>query len=180
MIFLGVCHDPFQKYVDLSMYLRHSVCLWDLSHILLVIRYFTDAELLLRPDRPRIHKWDVTLAFRVIGSFSDDETRHTFAQVQKVILVLLLQVPHWLTFRWWVCCCLYFWHKPAKLAQSFFVLYFCPCLSLRPFQLYFIPWILLTSLRVLTLFFRSYFCLTGPFNYISSWKSQSSSSSFIL
>ena len=39
------------------------------------------------------------------------------------------------------------------------------------FQLYFIPWILPTTRRFLTLFFRSYFCLTGPFNYISLYES---------
>ena len=38
---------------------------------------------------------------------------------------------------------------------------------LRPFHLYFIPQILLTTLRILTLFSPSYFCLIGPFNYIS-------------
>ena len=48
-------------------------------------------------------------------------------------------------------------------------------LSLWPFQLYFIPWILPTILRFLILFFRSYFCLIGPFTYISLYESLSQS-----
>ena len=48
----------------------------------------------------------------------------------------------------------------------FFLLFLCLFLSLWPFQLYFIPWILPTTLRFLTLFFRSCFCLIGPFNNI--------------
>ena len=43
----------------------------------------------------------------------------------------------------------YVWHKPAKLAHSF-LLYSYVYLSLWPFQLYFIPWILPTTLRFLT------------------------------
>ena len=52
-----------------------------------------------------------------------------------------------------------------------FILFLCLFLSLRPFQLYFIPYILPTTLRFLTLFLRSYFCLIGPFNYISLYES---------
>ena len=61
------------------------------------------------------------------------------------------------------------WHKPTKLAHSFLkILFLCLFLSLRPFQLYFIPAILLTTLRFFSLFFRSYFfCLIGPYSYIS-------------
>ena len=44
-------------------------------------------------------------------------------------------------------------------------------LSLWPFELYFIPQILRTTLRFLTVFFRSYFCLAGPFNYIPLYES---------
>ena len=43
--------------------------------------------------------------------------------------------------------------------------------SLWPFQLYFIPSILPTALRFLTLFFRSYLCLIGPFNLMSVYES---------
>ena len=39
------------------------------------------------------------------------------------------------------------------------------------FELFFIPQILPTVLRFLTLFSQSYFCLTGPFNCISLSKS---------
>ena len=54
---------------------------------------------------------------------------------------------------------------------AMFILFLCLFLSLWPFQLYFIPRILLTTVRFLTLFFRSYFCLIGPFNYISLYES---------
>ena len=47
---------------------------------------------------------------------------------------------------------------------AMFILSLCLFLSLWPFQLYFIPRILLTTVRFLTLFFRSYFCRIGPFN----------------
>ena len=62
----------------------------------------------------------------------------------------------------WLC----LWHKLSELAHSFF-LFFCLFLSLWPFQLYLIPQILPTTLSFLNLFFRSYFCLRGPFNYVS-------------
>ena len=48
-----------------------------------------------------------------------------------------------------------------------FILFLCLFLSLWPFRLYFIPLIFLTTLRFLTLFFQSYLCFIGPFNYIS-------------
>ena len=54
---------------------------------------------------------------------------------------------------------------------TLFVLFLCPFLSLLPFQLHFIPQILLTTLHFLTLFFRSYFCLIGPFNYTPIYES---------
>ena len=43
-----------------------------------------------------------------------------------------------------------------------FIQFLCLFLSIWPFQLHFIPWILPTTLRFLTLFFRSCFCLTSP------------------
>ena len=46
-------------------------------------------------------------------------------------------------------------------------LFLCLFLSLWLFQLYFISETLRTALRFFTVFFRSYFCLIGPFNYIS-------------
>ena len=48
-----------------------------------------------------------------------------------------------------------------------FILFLCLFLSLWPFRVYFIPQILLTALSFLTLFFRSHFCPSGPFNYKS-------------
>ena len=61
-------------------------------------------------------------------------------------------------------CCFYFFIAAFFLLLTLF-------LSLWLFQLYFIPWIFPTTLRFLTLFFLSYFCLTGPFNYISLYES---------
>ena len=52
--------------------------------------------------------------------------------------------PRELTFTWWGCCTFYFWHKPTTFAHSVFILFLCLFLSLWPFQLYFIPHILLT------------------------------------
>ena len=53
----------------------------------------------------------------------------------------LLPRPRGLTFMWWGCYSLCPWHKPAELARSFFFFFLSLCLflSLRPFQLYFIP-----------------------------------------
>ena len=53
---------------------------------------------------------------------------------------LLPLLPQWrrprgLTFTWWGCCCLCFWHKPTKLAPLLFILFLCLFLSLWPFQL---------------------------------------------
>ena len=78
--------------------------------------------------------------------------------------------PRWLTFTWWGCYGSCLWHKPTELARSFkkkIILFLCLFLYLWPFQLYFIQWILQTTLRLLTVFFVSSFCLIGPFNYIS-------------
>ena len=52
-----------------------------------------------------------------------------------------------------------------------FILFLCLFLSLWPFQPYFISYILPTTHRFLALFFRSYFCLVGPFSYISFYES---------
>ena len=61
-------------------------------------------------------------------------------------------------------------HKLTELV--YFVLHFlCLFLSLWPFRLHFIAYILPTTLRVLTLFFRSYLCLIGPFNYMPLYES---------
>ena len=42
---------------------------------------------------------------------------------------------------------------------------------LWPFQLYFIPSILPTTLLFVTMFSRSYLCLIGPFNFMSLYES---------
>ena len=50
----------------------------------------------------------------------------------------------------------------SRACSLLFILFLCLFLYLWPFQLCFIPYILPTTLRFLTLFFRSYFCLIGP------------------
>ena len=60
----------------------------------------------------------------------------------------------------------YVWHKPTKLAHFLFILFLRLFLSLWHFRLYFIPSILPTAFRLLTLFFQSYLCLFGPFNFV--------------
>ena len=54
---------------------------------------------------------------------------------------------------------------------ALFILFLCLFLSLWLFKLYFYPWILPTTLCFLTLFFWSYFCLIGSFNYICFYES---------
>ena len=66
-----------------------------------------------------------------------------------------------LTFTWWGCC-------RAELANGF-LLCFCVCFCF--YKLRFISHILPTTLRFLTVFFRSYFCFSGPFNDISLYES---------
>ena len=54
--------------------------------------------------------------------------------------------------------------------SSFLLMEICSWLHLMiimDIQLNFIPQILLTTVHFLTLFFLSYFCLTGPFNCVS-------------
>ena len=73
----------------------------------------------------------------------------------------------------------YVWHKPTKLAHSFlFCSWFCfrlsgsfNCIWFHKFS---------QQLCFLTLFFRSYFCLIGPFNYISLFMKVSLSPDIIL
>ena len=66
-------------------------------------------------------------------------------------------------------------NQPSLPTSFFFILFLCLFLSLWPFQLYFIPKKFLITLRFLTPFFRSYFCLIGPFNYIPLYESLSRS-----
>ena len=54
--------------------------------------------------------------------------------------------------------------KNQPSLPTLLILVLCLLLSLWPFQLYFIPSILPTTLRFLTLCFWSHFCLIGPFN----------------
>ena len=63
---------------------------------------------------------------------------------------VVLHGPRGLTFRWWGCCDLCFWHKPTELAHS---LLFCSCVC---------------------------FCLYGPFNCISFYKFSRQLSAFSL
>ena len=61
----------------------------------------------------------------------------------------------------------YVLHINQPSLPTLFLLFLCLFLSLWPFQLYFIPKFLPTTLCFLTLFFRSYICSIGPFNSIS-------------
>ena len=54
---------------------------------------------------------------------------------------------------------------------TLFILFLCLFLYSWPFQLYLIPLILSTTLRFFILFFWSYFCIIGPFNYTSLYES---------
>ena len=94
------------------------------------------------------------------------EQHHT----PPVLLFLLCTRPHGLTFSWWGCYGLCLRHKPTELADIFYSVLVSVSV-LWPFQLYFIPKILPTTLRSLTLLFRSYFCFIGSFNYISLYES---------
>ena len=58
-------------------------------------------------------------------------------------------------------------HHTHITSTHLFILFLCLFLSVWPFQLYFIPKILAATPCFLTLFFLSYLCLIGPFNYIS-------------
>ena len=78
--------------------------------------------------------------------------------------------PRGLPFTWWGCCGLLFFTSTSQACPLRFIPFLCLFLSLRPFQLYFIPPVLPTALRFLTLFFRCCFCLIGPFNSVSLWK----------
>ena len=71
--------------------------------------------------------------------------------------------PHGLTFMWWGCCGLCFWHKATKLAHSFC---FCSCVC---FSLYdpFSCILFHKFFQQLSTFSLCSSSLTGPFNYIS-------------
>ena len=97
-----------------------------------------------------------------------DDIRTTRFHNQFLLLLLLTRS---LIFTWWRCCSLCLWHKTNRACPLIFILFLCQFLSLWPFQLYFIPWILSTTLRFLTLFFRFYFCLIGPFTRVSVYES---------
>ena len=70
--------------------------------------------------------------------------------------------------------------NPQSLPTPFFILFLCLFLSLWPFQLYFIPKILLKTLCCLTLFFQSYFCFYRPSNCIQLKKFSRKLSAFSL
>ena len=72
-----------------------------------------------------------------------------------------LSSPHELTFTWCGCCCLCFWHKPTELAHSFL---FCSIYVFLALSTVFHSINSPSTLRFLTLFFWSYFCLIGPLN----------------
>ena len=75
--------------------------------------------------------------------------RAHFEMRRSISFFFIIISPRGLTFTWWGCCSLCFWHKPAELAHSS-LFCSCVCLSLSPFPLYFIPYILPTTLCFLT------------------------------
>ena len=83
-----------------------------------------------------------------------------------LLLPLLLQLvcPRGLTFMWWGCYVNVKDINQPSLPTSFYSVLVSVSL-LWAFQLYFTPYILPTPLCFLTLFFRSYLCLIGLFNY---------------
>ena len=58
--------------------------------------------------------------------------------VFALVFVCLQHSPRGLTFSWWECYGLCLRHESTKLT-TLFILFLCLFLSLRPFQLYFIP-----------------------------------------
>ena len=84
-------------------------------------------------QQPRLH--DCKTVLQSTSHSHDISSLKLSSQV-----TLLILSPNELTFTWWGCCGLCFWHKPTELAHSFL---FCSCV---------------------------YFCLHGPFNCISFHK----------
>ena len=123
-------------------------------------------------SRAEIINWNQCTSFQISQWCTTDiSLRAWIHSVLSQQRIYFRYVPTRLTFTRWGCCVLRLWHTPTELAHSFFFfLFLCLFLSLWPFQLYFIPWILPTTLRFLTQFLRSYFCLIGPFNYISLYE----------
>ena len=95
---------------------------------------------------------------------------------------ILFQVHTWprgLTFPWCGCCGLCLWHKPTELAHTF-LLCSCVCLclygpfnciSFHKFSRQLPAFSLYSSGLISALFFWSYFCPIGPFNYVSLYES---------
>ena len=82
----------------------------------------------------------------------------TKPQSLEVFLTVSVPLGGPLPFTWRRCYDLRLtWNNQA--CPFLFILCLCLFLSLCPYQPYFISWILSTTLRFLTLFFRSYLCL---------------------
>ena len=89
-------------------------------------------------------------------------------------LHLLFSSPCGLSFTWWGCCGLYFWHKPAELAHSFLFsscVYFClygpsNCFPFHKFSQHLSAFSLCSSGLISALLVLSTI-------YISLWKSPS-------
>ena len=78
--------------------------------------------------------------------------------------------PRGLTFMRWGMLLFMSLAQTNQACPFFLILFFCLFPSSWPFQLYFVPQILPTTLRFLTLFFRSYFSPIGLFSYISLYE----------
>ena len=129
-------------------------------------RRFPKAFTLPSPYTPGSEYWPAHAqlwnSHSVINAWNEGSTRFPLFLPPTPLVV----GPHGLTFKGGGGCCgLCLSHKNQPSCPLLFIP-FLP-LFLKPFQLYFIPQILPTTLRCPTLPFRSYFCLTGPFTYIS-------------
>ena len=132
----------------------------------------TDTRGLFSPGSRAICASDFSARYKRGGACNTDELGHLSSLcVASPDNRYLNNSPHGLTFTWWGCYGSCLWHKPTELAHSFFILLLYLFLSLWPFQLYFIPQILPTTVHFLSLFFRFYLCLIGPFNYMSLYES---------
>ena len=112
------------------------------------------------------------------GRLALDRIEMAIPSLSVLFFFFIFFCPPRLTFLWRGCygLCL---RPETELAHSFYI-FLCLFLSLWPFQLYFTPQILPTTLRFFTLFFQSNFCLIGPFNYIYIFMTVSFSPDIIL
>ena len=82
---------------------------------------------------------------------------------------LLLSSSRGLTFSWWGCYGLCPKHKPTKLARCFYSVLVSVSVVKALSTVF--PKFSQQLSAFFTLFFQSYFCLIGPFDYIALYES---------